>query len=119
MNNSKFAIDSVSLTLEEPHVDLDAFKEREQKLVKVIEALREVQQIKSWSSLKTELFDELPANLEKQISVEAKKENPNIQKLNRLAGELKWAERFSDLKKLEDTFLVELQSVRKQLYGQT
>lgn len=117
MNNSKFAIDSVPLQLEEPLVNLDGLKEREQKLVRTIEALEEVQKVKSWSSLKKELFDELPASLEKQISAEAKKLNPDILKLNRLSGELKWAERFSNLKKFEDTFRVELQNVRKNLYG--
>ena len=117
MNNSKFAIDSVSLELEEPLINLDSFKEREQRLVRVIEALREVQKSKAWSSLKTELLDQLPDNLNKQISQEAKKLNPDTQKLNRLSGELKWAEGFSDLKKLEETFKVELQSIRQRLYG--
>lgn len=119
MNNSKFAIDSVSLELEEPKVNLDGHKEREQTLIKHIEALQEVQKTKSWSSLKTLLFDNLPADLNKQINAEAKKLNPDIQKLNRLSGELKWAERYSDLKKLEDSFKVELQQIRIQLYGTT
>ena len=116
MNISKLAIDSVSLDLEEPSSNLDSFKEREQKLVRIIEALRCVQ-TKEWSSLKKELFDELPAELNKQISAEAKKENPNIQKLNRLAGELKWAERYADLKKFEDQLRVELKQIRQKLYG--
>ena len=117
MNNSKFAIESVLLELEEPQVNLDGFKEREQKLVRIIESLSEIRQSKSWSSLKNELFDELPADLNKLISAEAKKSNPDIQRLNRLSGELKWAERFSDLKKLEETYRVELQNVRQNLYG--
>lgn len=112
-------MDSVSLELEEPQVNLDTFKEREQKLVRIIEALSEVRVTKSWSSLKTLLFDELPNELNKQINSEAKKLNPDILKLNRLSGELKWAERYSDPKKLEDSFRVELQSIRQQLYGTT
>lgn len=119
MNNSKFAIESVSLQIEEPQINVDGFKEREQRLVRLIEALQDVQKTKGWSSLKKELLDELPASLEKQISVEAKKPNPDTLKLNRLAGELKWAERFSDLKKIEDVFRVELQQIRLQLYGTT
>ena len=115
MNNSKFAIESVSLELEEPQVNTDAFKEREQKLVTIIEALRSVRETKGWSSLKTEIFDELPVDLNKQISAEAKKMNPDIQKLNRLSGELKWAERYSDLEKYEVELKVELTNVRKQL----
>ena len=104
-------------TLQEEQVSPEPFKEREAKLTKILEALREVSKTSAWSSLKSELFDELPASLEKQISVEAKKLNPDTNKLNRLTGELKWAERFSDLQKLEDSFRVELQSVRKQIYG--
>lgn len=117
MNNSKLAIDSVLLELEEPQYNTDSFKEREQKLIRVIEALRDIQKTKAWSSLKAELFDTLPDNLHHQIIQEAKKQNPDTNKLNRLAGELKWAEGFSDLKKLEDTFKVELTNVRQKLYG--
>lgn len=114
MNLGKIAMDNVSLEMEEK-VNTDSFKERESKLTKLIESLREVQQTKAWSSLKKDLFDELPANLERQISAEAKKLNPDILKLNRLSGELKWAERYSNLKKFEDELMVELQNVRKQL----
>jgi len=112
-------MENISLTLEEPTQNIGSFKEREQKLVNLIESLREVQQTKGWSSLKNELFDTLPNDLNKQISAEAKKLIPDTYRLNRLTGELKWAERFSDLKKLEDEFRVELQNVRQKLYGKT
>lgn len=117
MNNSRFALDSVSLKIEEPTLNEDLLKQREQKLVRIIEAIREIQDTKSWSSLRSELFDNLPDNLNKQINQEAKKLNPDTNRLNRLAGELKWAEGFSDLKKLEEIHMVELQSIRKQLHG--
>lgn len=117
MNNSKFAIESVPLTLDEPLVNTDGLKEREQTLVRLIEALSEVEKTNGWSSLKKELFDSLPNDLNKQINSEAKKENPNIQKLNRLAGELKWAERFADIGKLREQYRVELTQIRLQLYG--
>ena len=119
MNNSMFAIESVSLEVEEPRFDLDSFKEREQWLITLIQALKEVQETRGWSSLKTELLDDLPAELNKQLSAEAKKLNPDTNKLNRLSGELKWAERFADLGKLHEMFRVELQSVRQKLHGQT
>ena len=119
MNNSKFAIESVSLQLEEETSNVDSLKEREQKLIRTIEALEDVQNTKSWSSLKQEVFDTLPADLNKQIGAEAKKLNPDIQKLNRLSGELKWAERFSDLSKYGNELRVELRNIRQTLYGKT
>lgn len=112
-----FAIESVSLELESPFFNEDSVKEREQRLVTLIEALDEVQKTSGWSSLKTELFDELPNDLNKQINAEAKKMNPDIQKLNRLSGELKWAERFADIGKLREVFRVELTNVRQKLHG--
>jgi len=57
--------------------------------------------------------------LEKDIRTEAKKEDVSTNKLNRLSGELKWAERYADLGKLENTYKVQLQSVRTKLYGKT
>lgn len=117
MNISKLAIDSVSLELEEPQFNAQPFKEREQKLIRIIEALSEVQKTKGWSSLKKELFDSLPDDLSKQVLSEAKKLNPDTLRLNRLSGELKWAERFSNLKKYEDELRVELQQIRQKLYG--
>lgn len=91
----------------------------EARLLRIIEALQQVQQIKAWSSLKTEVFDNLVNVLDKELKSEAKKEDVDPRKLNRLAGEIKWAERFSDLSKLENTYKVQLQNVRKQLYGKT
>ena len=114
MDNSYFAVESAKLQVNEP-VNSDSLQEREAKLTKIIEAIREVRKTRGWSSLKTEIFDEMTAILERQISAEAKKMNPDIQKLNRLSGELKWAERYSDLEKYEVELKVELTNVRKQL----
>jgi len=119
MNNSFLATNSVSLHLEEPVDTSPVFIEREANLLKVIEALRIIRQTNEWSSLKEEVFDKLSGDLERQIGQEAQKLNPDTHKLNRLSGELKWAERFSDLKKLEDSYRVELTHVRSKLYGKT
>lgn len=91
----------------------------ESRLVRIVEALQEVQSTKAWSSLKTEVFDNLVNVLEKDIKNEAKKEDPSPLKLNRLSGELRWAERFSDLSKLENQYRIQLTGVRTQLHGKT
>lgn len=118
-NNSKLAIDSVPLVLDTPVDNTIHFRERESELLRIISALQEVQKSKSWGSLKTEVFDRLTESLTGRLFSEAKKESPDTNKLNRLAGELKWAERFSDLGKLEQEFKLELANIKQKLYGTT
>lgn len=118
-NNSKFALDSISLNEEQP-VDLKPqLQQREAHLIKVIEAIRGVSKSVEWSTLKTEIFDSLVNVLEDQIKNEAKKENPDSLKLNRLAGQLKWAEKYADLNKLENVFRVELSGLKIKLHGES
>lgn len=117
MNNSKLAIESITLA-EEKKVDVaPQLRKREEQILKIIEALRGVTQTPEWSTLKAEIFDNLVNVIEKDLKDEAKKEDPNPNKLNRLAGQLKWAERYADLSKLETTYRVELSGIRKNLYG--
>ena len=87
--------------------------------MEIIKSLQGVQRTKEWSSLKTELFDGLVLTLEKELREEAKKENPDSLKLSRIAGQLKWAEKYADLGKLESAFRIELTNLKKLLYGQT
>jgi len=117
MNNSKLALDGMVL-FEEPKVDLKVqLRQREETLVRIINALRGIAKTEEWSTLKTELFDSLVITLTNQINAEARKEDPDVKKQNRLAGQLKWAEKYSDLGKLENVFGVELQEIKKKLYG--
>lgn len=119
MNNSRLTIESVSLSKSEVRDNTPHFQEREGELITIIDSLQKVQSTKEWSTLKSKIFDSVVGRLEKDLSYEAKKENPDTLKLNRLAGQLIWAERFSDLKKLEDSFRLELTNIRIQLYGKT
>ncbi len=113
MNNSKFALDSL---VEEVPIDRTPdLKEKEARLIRILEAIQVIQRSEQWSSLKLEVFDGLTARLERDLKDEAKKPNPDPNKLNRIAGELKWAEKFSDLSKMENQYKVELQGVRLQL----
>ena len=119
MNNSKLVIDSVSLTLDEVRIDKPLLRKREQELTDITTALRGVQASKEWSSLKIKLFDPLVETLNRDLVTEGKKEIPDTLKLSRLAGQLKWAEKYADLGKLEDVFRLELQNIKKLLYGKT
>lgn len=94
-------------------------QEREATVVRIIEAVQRIKQSEDWSTLKTEVFDSLTKHLKSELFAEAKKESPDTNKLNRLAGELKWSERFSDLEKYENVLRVELQGIRLRLHGKT
>jgi hypothetical protein len=119
MNNSFLAIENLSLSVEEKTDNLPILREREGKIIKILDAIQGISGSKEWSTLKEEVFESLTENLERQISSEARKESPDTLKLNRLAGQLIWAEKYSSLEKLENIFRVELTNIRKQLYGKT
>lgn len=118
MNNSQ-AVGKLSL---ENAVKVDytpQLRSKEGELISIIDSLQRVQSTKEWCTLKEKVFDNLVVSLERELATEAKKENPDTLKLNRLAGQLKWAEKYSDLTKLEDSFRLELTHVRIKLYGKT
>ena len=108
MNNSQTTIEN------EPDERLTS---EEAKTVRIIEALRDVQQSKGWNVLKETVFDRVASVLEKDIRSEVMSENLDPMKLNRLSGELKWAERYSDLSKLENHYKIQLNNIRLKLYG--
>lgn len=115
MNNSKLAIEAVSLS-EESRPDIKPqLREKEATLIRVIEAIQRVEKSPEWRTLKIELFDGLLASLEKELREEAKKETPNVLKLRNLAGQLKWADRYANLSKLEADKRNELTGIRKNL----
>lgn len=110
-------LDSMDIFREEKVDIKPKLQERESQLIRIIESIRGIKQTKEWSSLKSDIFDSLTENLERDLRNEAKKDNPDPLKLNRIAGQLKWAEKFSDLNKLEEVYRVELQGVKIKLYG--
>lgn len=118
MNNSKFAIENV-LSNEETIDRKPILREKEGELMKIIDTIQKIEKTKEWSTLKEKIFDSLSEKLLKEIQSEARKENPDTLKLNRLAGQLIWSEKFSDLSKLENDFRVQLTNIRKLLYGKT
>lgn len=106
-----------SLISPKPETAKEMAEEREAKIVRLLEAVGQIRESSAWSTLKTEEFDSLTTRIRQDLLREAKNDNPNTNKLNRLAGELKWAERFSDLDKYEKALRVELQGVRMRIHG--
>lgn len=117
MNNSKLVLDTIDLSIEQKPDHTALLREKETKNARVIEALQEVQKTKGWSSLKEDIFDPLTKRLKSELYTEAKKEHPDTLKLNRIAGQIEWAERYSDLSKLENVLRVELTNIKKLLHG--
>lgn len=112
MSNNSF------IALEKPNeLVVEKTQEREVVLTRIIEAVEEIKSSKSWSTLKTEHLEPNIKSLKKDLWHEAKSENPNTNKLNRLTGELKWLENLSDLEKYEKSLRVELQGVKLRLHG--
>jgi hypothetical protein len=112
-----------SLIQPEPDASIERIQEkmqeREAQIVRIIGAIQTLKQTTDWSTLKTEVFDNLHRNLSRDLIEEASKENPNTNKLNRITGEMKWTERYSDFDKWENALRVELQGVRKRQHGNT
>ena len=114
MNNSYLAVESISLNVEEPVDRSNNLREREAELVKILSAIEGVQKSREWSTLKEKVFDGVEDGLRKRIEVEAKKATPDALVLNRLTGQLLWAEKYADLSKLAVVFRTELTNIRKQ-----
>lgn len=117
MNNSKFALESNTLTEVTEKDNKPWLRQREGELVKIIEALRAVAQLQDWSSLKTLVFDGVVEKLEKDLLDQARKDNPDKLVMARLNGQLVWAKKFADIGKLSEIFRDELTRIRKSLYG--
>lgn len=116
MNNGFISLHSE----DEPQVDIrPKLQEEEAKLLRIIEAAQGLQASKEWSTLKTEVFETLVASLERDLQDEAKKNDPDPRRLNRITGELTWAKRFASLEKFEGDYRVKLQNVRLRQHGQT
>lgn len=90
-------------------------RQQETKLIKLIEAIERVAHTSDWKLLKDYLFDGLNSSLERRLSQEASKDNIDSATIYRLQGQLIWARKFSDFKKLADSFRSELSNIRKQL----
>lgn len=115
MNNSLLAIEP-----EEKAPDLSPrLREEEAKTLRIVEAIKAVQETAAWGTLKEELFDSLVNVLERELKTEARKDNADTGKLGRISGQLEWAEKFADLSKLSNRYMQQLSNIRLKLNGKT
>ena len=115
MNNSKFLIDSLQPPVVQDKTEV--LREMEGRTARILKALEEIQNTEAWSSLKELVFDDLTKRLKSELLREAKKEGTDVQKLARLAGQLQWAERYSDLSKFYAETRLELTRIKALLHA--
>lgn len=115
MNNSKIALDNQEVISDKTFDRKPMLHQKEGELVKIIEAIMRIANSEDWSILQEHIFEGLVEGLERRLSGEATKAELNQPEIYRLNGQLVWARKFSDFKKLADVYRVELSNVKKQL----
>lgn len=90
-------------------------RQREGELVKIIEAINKIAGTEEWSILENHIFGNLVETLDRRLNSEASKLEIKDAELYRLQGQITWAKKYADLKKLSDFYKLELTNVRKQL----
>lgn len=90
-------------------------RERQVKVIKIIEAINALSSREEWRVLKDLIFDGALKRVEDSLQTESRKDELFVPTIYRLQGELKWAKKYSDLYKLAETYKVELESINKKL----
>ena len=112
MNNSKIAYN-----LEEKEDSrLSFLQEQLGELTRLVEAINRVEANEDWRKLKELLLDGVVEKLERQLKDEAKKDEVSLPKLYRLQGQIEWAKKYSNLKKISDEKGLEITNIKKQIY---
>jgi methionine salvage enolase-phosphatase E1 len=110
MNNSKIAIDNVSLEMDDQVDNKPMLRQRETELVGIIEALEHVSGSNYWKLLQDKVLNGVLESLQHRLRNE---KNPT--EIYRLQGQIVWAEKYTDLDKLAQVYRNDLQNIRKQL----
>ena len=113
MNNSKIAMDNVSLELEEDIDVSSSLRQRETELLAIIQALEALNQSNYWKILQDQEFVPHYEILKTRLG----REKDNVE-IYRLQGRIEQAERFN-LEKLLILKHNELLNIRKQLHGKS
>ncbi len=92
---------------------LATIRERDAHLVRLIEAIQEVQSTNAWSTLKEE-FDGEIARLNRFLLAESKKKEVDLPEIYRLQGRIESAKKYS-LEKLFEDSMTERETIRRKL----
>lgn len=92
--------------------DVSLYREEEARIVKILELLQKIEE--PWKELQDLIFTRVIQNLNKDLVHEARKPTPDPHLLNRITGQLEWAEKY-DLSKMQVRLRNQLQGLRTQL----
>ena len=90
-------------------------RDRQQDLIKILEAIDELLQVKAWQTLEELVFKPLVDRTENRLLNEAKADPLNPGMMLKLQGELTWARRYSDLKSYAEMLKKELLGIKENL----
>lgn len=112
MNNSfKIALDD-----DTPGVDPEVLlRERDSRLVRIIEAIDGLIKSYEWRTLKELVFDDVLEGIDSKLKDEALKPEVILPEVYRLQGERAWAKRYASLEHMRDKYHRELIGIRKKL----
>lgn len=117
MNNSKLVVDRNTLLDETEFDRTPVLQDQRASLVKTIEAIQRIAGSDDWRTLKEQVFDGVVESLERRLRYESLKEKLNDSEIHSLQGQLVWARKYSNLKKLADFYKGQLKNVKQQLHG--
>lgn len=107
MNNSKI----VSYNIEREEI----LEINQGELAQIVEAINRVEASEDWQKLKRLVLDGFLSSLERQLKVESERKELNSPEIYRLQGQLTWARKYADLKKLSQFFNNQLQNIKFKL----
>lgn len=112
MNNSYIALQSFT---EEAPVETKRFlQKRAGELSDIVEALRAIRGSKHWKLLEEKVWQEVRDALQKRLRSES-----NLQEINRLQGQILWADKYLNIGEVEKAFTNELEIVKSQINADT
>lgn len=108
MNNSKIAIHNQ----EEPEDRTESLQKQKGELSLIVEAINRVEQSNDWQKLKELVLDGVVSSLERSLANEANGKELNLPEIYRLQGQLRWAKKYADLKKLADYYKLQIEGIK-------
>ena len=114
MNNSKITLENLG-----EKYDKESFLQKQKgELTQIVEAINRIEATEDWKKLKSMLLDGVVKTLEKQLLSETNKPEIATPELYRLQGQLAWAKKYADLKKLSEFFKQQIDNIKNQLNEQ-
>jgi len=94
---------------------LETLQEEAGKLAQITETLSRIEASYDWQMLKSSVLDGLVSRLERQLYNVANEKEVNLPELYRLQGQLMWAKKYADLKKLADNYRLQVENIKLQI----